>query len=555
MKKLLLFAFFYLSLCTNAQNFNAARHTLIDNTSNMVCINAKSYYAEYAGNDSLNIVGVTGNGQTLFRNRILQTFAGTSSLNMIRTLDKNIAVLSWIRTDCDVLSYSLTITKCDTSGNIVFQTSVPSFISMNGLPSAGFTQHPDSSFYVASTGSTLLHYSKTGVYTNSVNTGFTPVKSILALSSGSLLINGVIGTLLSNAVMSTAGSISTQQPANYNVRQFIEAPTGDLYALSTTGVVQKYTSGLLPASNSTTFLGTGVQLSTMARRNDSLFCAGQNTNTNQAFYAILNTNLGLIYQQQSSVEGLNPGGITVNNQNRVSVLSLGNTNDPRLLTFRSLNQMAVTGSITARYDIGVQTITVTPGPVYYFYPTHHSNMQIVAVIRNYGSDTVHDFYLNHKNSCGSSVNIKYQQAIAPGGTATVTMNNVKVSLGSMPVTTWPTTKEICVSTSVPDFEADVQNDNDIACANIEFDPVGIRENNLNHILPEVFPNPSGSVFQVRTSEEFMNLEVTNLTGQTIYSLRNAQMETTIDASHWAPGVYLLKAEGRSGTSTRKLVKN
>lgn len=556
MKKLLLFAFSCCALLLNAQNFNAARHTLIDNTSNMVCINSKSYYAEYAGNDSINLVGVNGSGQTLFRTRILQTPAGTASLTVIRTLDKKIVVLSWHETfPCDVVSHDVFLTKCDTTGAIVFQSSVP--LANTAPAPSGLVQYTDSSFYIAIYGATLLRYSKTGVYSSSLSTGYDQINALHCSNFGSLVITGTTGTAVTNALTSTAGVVTMQQDAIFTITKFVESSLGGLYGLSNTGIIQRYTPYLTAFNNTIPTLAAGIEIQTMCCRNDTLFCAGRNTLTGQNYYALLDDWLTPIYQQQSPIEGLHANGITVNNQNRVTVLSTGNSNDNRLLTYRNLNQMAISGSLTARHDIGVTSFAVNSIVGSSQMPwTTLATMSITAIVRNFGSDTVHDFYLNYKTSCGYSSLSKHRQTIAPNSFITVTTSVADV-LSQIPLYNWnwPITKEICLSTSIPDFEADVQNSNDVTCMSLVFTNTGIHENGPNGALVDVFPNPFSSTFQVRSAEELLKLEVLNLTGQVIKSIKVTQPEISIDASEWAPGVYLLKAEGVSGTGIRKLVKN
>lgn len=80
--------------------------------------------------------------------------------------------------------------------------------------------------------------------------------------------------------------------------------------------------------------------------------------------------------------------------------------------------------------------------------------------------------------------------------------------------------------------------------------LGISENSLKQV--KLTPNPTNGIIQVTSEAEIRGIEVYDLLGARILSLKNT---TQIDLSHNASGVYVVKILGEDGVSeTHKIIK-
>lgn len=82
---------------------------------------------------------------------------------------------------------------------------------------------------------------------------------------------------------------------------------------------------------------------------------------------------------------------------------------------------------------------------------------------------------------------------------------------------------------------------------------GIRE--YNPMLISVYPNPFKESFNVKLPvQQGFWLSVTDITGRTVYTSKNATDTITIDASGFSTGVYFIKAINQRTVLTGKVVK-
>jgi len=72
----------------------------------------------------------------------------------------------------------------------------------------------------------------------------------------------------------------------------------------------------------------------------------------------------------------------------------------------------------------------------------------------------------------------------------------------------------------------------------------------NHI--EIFPNPSNSIFQIKTNEKLQFIEIYDWQGQLIHTKTNSLNE--IDLSNYSEGLYFLKVVGKENNFLTKIVK-
>jgi hypothetical protein len=69
----------------------------------------------------------------------------------------------------------------------------------------------------------------------------------------------------------------------------------------------------------------------------------------------------------------------------------------------------------------------------------------------------------------------------------------------------------------------------------------------------VYPNPAQSLVYISGDEKWQSIEILDLTGKTVSSLVPNTQLTTLDVSHLASGVYIIKATGLQTTTTGRIV--
>jgi len=80
----------------------------------------------------------------------------------------------------------------------------------------------------------------------------------------------------------------------------------------------------------------------------------------------------------------------------------------------------------------------------------------------------------------------------------------------------------------------------------------------NYEIPglTVYPNPTSSKWRIATSnQEIQSIEVFNVIGKRVLSLKPNTLAVNVDASILSPGVYIATITTERGTSSRKLIKN
>jgi len=86
-----------------------------------------------------------------------------------------------------------------------------------------------------------------------------------------------------------------------------------------------------------------------------------------------------------------------------------------------------------------------------------------------------------------------------------------------------------------------------------FEHVGINENNLQNSVI-IFPNPANDLLNVKLSQEFESVEITNMLGQLLYSNKVTDSFLQIDISSYTSGVYFIRLKGENGLATKKFIK-
>ncbi|WP_291117050.1 T9SS type A sorting domain-containing protein [Flavobacterium sp. UBA6135] len=84
--------------------------------------------------------------------------------------------------------------------------------------------------------------------------------------------------------------------------------------------------------------------------------------------------------------------------------------------------------------------------------------------------------------------------------------------------------------------------------------LSVTENQLLNI--KVYPNPSNTFWNFSSPKEIIDrIEISDLTGKTIFSSQFTSNEVVVDSSTFSKGIFLAKVTGNNVTQTVKLVKN
>jgi len=83
--------------------------------------------------------------------------------------------------------------------------------------------------------------------------------------------------------------------------------------------------------------------------------------------------------------------------------------------------------------------------------------------------------------------------------------------------------------------------------------LGIMENNLQNSIV-IFPNPANDFLNIKLSEHFESIEITNIIGQVLYSNKVTDSFIQINISSYSSGVYFIRLQGKKGMATKQFVK-
>ena len=78
--------------------------------------------------------------------------------------------------------------------------------------------------------------------------------------------------------------------------------------------------------------------------------------------------------------------------------------------------------------------------------------------------------------------------------------------------------------------------------------VGIDNHDMN---VSVYPNPANNVLNINANSNINRVEVYNMMGQMVGMYDVNDMNTQINTTSFANGVYMVKIETENGTSTKK----
>jgi len=159
---------------------------------------------------------------------------------------------------------------------------------------------------------------------------------------------------------------------------------------------------------------------------------------------------------------------------------------------------------------------------------------------------VTSYIITASATSGGAISPSGDISVVAGGNQTFTMtpDDITYYLASLVV-------DGVITTALPVYSFNGVNANHTIHA--VFAPVGINENNLQNSVV-IFPNPANDLLNVKLSQEFESVEITNMLGQLLYSNRVTDSFLQINISSYTSGVYFIRLKGENGLATKKFIK-
>ncbi|MES2678612.1 MAG: T9SS type A sorting domain-containing protein [Bacteroidota bacterium] len=558
MRKLLFFWFLlgvYLHL--SSQNLNIARHSYVDEASHLVSINSKYFYFEKLSanftNDSANIVGINEKGKIIFKRKISFDMIPRK---FIRTLDYGLLFLGQ-SFGCDQFGPNY-ILKLDTNGNKRFEISEVPFNNEWPAYIADLSQHADSSFYIAGD-SSIYHFSKNWQFISKVSNGLTGTGPMVFSSNGNFIINGNDSLGVYKIIeLNPAGSVLNQHNSEPFSSMVCHIPSGSIFGLKSGGIIEKINPSLVSVANTNS---TGFMITSFVLKNDSIFFTGNIGN--KPSYGILNLDLQPLHYTLTPYKKIYPTGITLDNKNRINILANATSamNKPFMgsveRSFTAFYQFPVTGSFSSRLDIGISTVSLAS-----IANTGNPGIKTIALkvkVNNYGVDTIRNFCLNTQAQQGfcnfMMFHKSYSAIIPPLSSVEVKTGTFSSSLlGSISDTSsYLFVKDVCLFTTVPNQESDMNIDNDAGCSRLLISDT-IVERSIPESLFGIYPNPFDQTLNIRSASEIEEITMYNLLGQLIWQNPVNDKTYILHDFREAKGVYFLWVKTSEGTQIKKVVK-
>lgn len=550
-----------------SQNLNVAEHLGVDKSGELVSINSKSYYlstTEQGCYSSVaSLVCINDSGRILAKHSF-GTYGLTFFGRLIKTKDNALMFNGASTSSTDTGPYENLVVKMDTNGTVLFQYTQPAGDFYPEI--LGITQHADSSYYLSGKYG-ITHLSKSGQSLPFSISGFIQNSAVIALTNGNILFHGMVNSSLrKNVIVTPTGSIITQQTCSNRIIKFVEYPNYIL-ALTSAGSIEKYASNMSLQSSSALALNPlNYQIKDFTTRNDSIFVCGTTANNQNPFYAVLDSIFTINYQTTAVYKGIKPTGISITKRNTIHIVTTSSTEKSPLYTFTSVYRFKLTGTFHSTSDVGVIGFSNVNAHMFgngssgsWLTPY----MEMDVTVKNFGTDTVESFYINHYvfmggiSYCYLLLHKKVQTLLAPGATMTVPTGTfygqpgVVFQSGGDPA---QRKGQVCLFTSVPNQNNDRDMSNDAFCDTLVFTFTGIETNNLFAGRVEVFPNPFQNTLTLKSDVEIKNLEVRNALGEQQLKLELTSKELDLNLENLSSGVYFMRVETEKGFLTKKMIK-
>lgn len=82
--------------------------------------------------------------------------------------------------------------------------------------------------------------------------------------------------------------------------------------------------------------------------------------------------------------------------------------------------------------------------------------------------------------------------------------------------------------------------------------LGISEQEISSFT--IFPNPANSIIQIQSKNQFTEISIVNVLGETVYSEVLNTTNKSVDISTFNTGIYFIKLKSRNNISTHKIIK-
>ncbi len=220
-------------------------------------------------------------------------------------------------------------------------------------------------------------------------------------------------------------------------------------------------------------------------------------------------------------------------------------------------------------DIGVidfsNSFSFLKANKYETYKQIDASFEMQFVVKNFGTDTVFNFYVNADLTSGYPqycnkpyFHAKYSGYLLPGKTLTFNTGRYDV-LWYRYVPNELQTSELEIDsirfwTSAPNGKIDANTQNDVFKKNMVF-PIMTGMAELNGELEvTVSPNPCTDKVLIKTNQEIARSELFDIQGRSVLQTSSFLNEISLDLSEVAAGLYFLQLEGDNRKYFRKIVK-
>lgn len=188
-------------------------------------------------------------------------------------------------------------------------------------------------------------------------------------------------------------------------------------------------------------------------------------------------------------------------------------------------------------------------------------INIYYSIINFGNDTIDNvavnFLITSGRTCGTKVSqyLIFNQSIAPGETInglhiTVSFTAADYQFSYVP----PTTFDVCVWTSAPNFKIDRNHENDFSCKNILLTSAIDRTNESGIRL---YPNPADNLLYLQLADLPIGTETeitfSDLLGKRLMTLKSKDNITAIDIQELKNGIYIVSVHYNDIITQHKIV--
>jgi hypothetical protein len=561
MKSKILLIVLLIRLVHSGQTFNYAHHTGNETTFNMVGINSKSFYMVRITaigaccNDKIFLVGIDDSGNEIFRRQV-GSGAYLEDAEVVATSDGHLLTMTGtIQEGCDYPGNSYNVFKIDTVGNVEW-----TFHSTNKIEQ--LIPWTDGGFYLFSN-VILERYTPTGQKLSNFNSISVPGGSSISLdNNNNFLISYFAGNIPRFQVLDSMQFQIADVPAVSSLTAMMQSTSGNIYGLSG-NQIHRYSSSYTFTDNSGNSVPATFSITAFTIRNDTIYATGK-TVLSKSFYMILDSNFNVLHQSLSNLTNVLPTDIHINNRNWVQIITTGTTALPSSNSFSGYFRIPVNGSFNGRFDVGVTDFATIDDPYYVMCngPCYLARLNLLVTVRNFGTDTVKEFHLNNSGKsnfagvgqCNIGLCMLSSQVIPPGGT--ITLQTGPFYTGAYNSYLQPGASfsyNVCLNTSIPNAENDVNVTNDFLCRYVTFLPLDVAENAWSSNEVSLYPNPSPGEVTVTSKSGMKSIEIYDMAGKLLAYFQVNDQHSFLLRNTIEEGMYLLKVNTEKGYVMKKVV--